>query len=185
MGLHGSLLGRGLGLSFCAAVDPREKDEHPGGGLEASMQLRAILSVAVGVWIVVLVVVLALCRAAKESDDAMDRALANEIGTGRDAEVARPPSARRQLRTLSLEQAAILLDVNPDGLLAWEARYGFPASSPSERRYNQSDVLALRDALEDGLSIASAVIRARERTKRRPAVIASQPVEHRDGGLAS
>jgi hypothetical protein len=50
--------------------------------------------------------------------------------------------------------------------------------------YNQPEVLALRDGLEHGLSIASAVDRARE-TKRRRVASAAQLVDHRDGGLAS
>ena len=148
------------------------------------MQLEVILSVAMGVWIAVVLLVVSLCRAAKRSDGVMDMALANAIAAGRDAEVSRPPSSQRSLRTLSLDHAATLLDVNPETLLAWEARYGFPTSGPSEPRYNQSEVLALRDSLGDGLSIASAVIRARE-TKRRRAAATAQLLDHRDGGLAS
>lgn len=150
------------------------------------MQLELVLSVALGLWIAVMLVAVSLCRAAKRSDDAMDAALAIAIAAGHDAELTRPPSCERSLRTLSLDHAATLLEVSPETLLAWEARYGFPTSSPSsDARYNQSDVLALRASLEDEVSVASAVIRARERTVRRRPATAAELVEHRDGGLAS
>jgi hypothetical protein len=148
------------------------------------MRFEVILSVAVGAWTALLLLVVALCAAAKRSDEAMDTALASATAAGREAEVTRPPSSERPLRTLSLGSAAALLDVNPETLLAWEARYGFPTSSPSEPRYNQSEVLALRDGLDEGLSIASAVSRARE-TKRRRRAVATEVLDHRDGGLAS
>ena len=156
----------------------------PGNRLEAFMQLKVIVLVAVGLWFAVVVMVVSLCLTARRSDEAMDTALAEANARTPDAEVARPPF-ERALRTLSLEHAAILLDVRPETLLAWEARYGFPTSSSTEGRYSRSEMLALRDSLECGLSIASAVIRAREQTRRRRTAIAAQAVEHRDGGLAS
>jgi hypothetical protein len=142
------------------------------------MRLEVLLSVAIGLWIAVILVVLSLCRAAKQGDEAMDAALA---GTS-DTEITRLPAPERSLRTLSLDEAASLLDVSPNTLLAWDERYGFPTSSASASQYSEFEVLALRDSLNDGLSIASAVIRARDRIKRRrsPGL-----VEHRDGGLAS
>jgi DNA-binding XRE family transcriptional regulator len=79
-------------------------------------------------------------------------------------------STARSLRTLDLDQAAMLLGVSPQTLLAWEARYSFPTSSPSESRYNESEVLALRDSLREGASIAGAVARARKKINRRPPV---------------
>jgi hypothetical protein len=91
-----------------------------------------------------------------------------------DGEITSGASVDRPLRALDLDQAARLLGVTPERLLAWEARYGFPTSSASERRYNESEVLALRDCLRDAPSIASAAARAREKIGRR-----------RDGGLAS
>jgi hypothetical protein len=91
----------------------------------------------------------------------------------------------RQLRTLDLDHAALLLGVAPQTLLAWEARYGFPASPPSTHRYSESEVLALRDSLEEGASIAWAVSRAREKINRRAAHRAVGPHHHREGGLRS
>jgi hypothetical protein len=134
-----------------------------------------IVLVAVGFWIVLAFLVISLCRGAKRSDDAMDAALARAI-------TSRP--ADQTLRTLDLNHAAALLGVGPETLLAWEARYGFPTSSTSDRRYNRSEVLALRDSIPDAVSIAAAVARARQRCHRRrrsPAWAA----DHRDGGLAS
>ncbi|HUA47014.1 MAG TPA: hypothetical protein VMA77_17405 [Solirubrobacteraceae bacterium] len=86
---------------------------------------------------------------------------------------------------MSLDRAATLLGVTPHTVLEWDARYGFPTSSSLERRYNQAEVLALRDSLEDGLSIASAVTRARERSRHRRTATVARLVDHRDGGLAS
>lgn len=148
------------------------------------MPLELILLVAIGAWIAILLLVVSLCRAAKQGDDTMHSA-ANAIATARDPEITRSPSSELRLRTLSLDNAATLLGVSPETLLAWDARYGFPTSSTSERRYNQAEVLALRASLEDGLSISSAVVHARERTRRRRAATAARLAEHRDGGLAS
>lgn len=76
-------------------------------------------------------------------------------------------TAARPLRSLDLDAAARLLDVSPQTLLAWEARYRFPSSSRSDARYSESEVLALRDSLCEGASIAWAVTRARDKLKRR------------------
>jgi hypothetical protein len=146
------------------------------------MQLKIILSVAIGGWVAAVLLVVSLCRAAKRSDEAMERAVAEAmeravaeaIAAGRSPEIAHAPPLERPLRSLGLEHAAALLGVSGDTLLAWHARYGFPTSSPAEPHYSQSEVLALRDSLEDGLSIASAVSRARQRTKRRRAITASR-----------
>lgn len=143
------------------------------------MQLELILLVAIGLWVAVLLVVISLCRAAKWGDETMESA------TARDPELTRSPSSELRLRTLSLDNAATLLGVSPETLVAWEERYGFPSSSTSERRYHQAEVLALRACLENGLSISSAMIRAREKTRRRRAATAARLAEHRDGGLAS
>ncbi|MFZ0974283.1 MAG: hypothetical protein WAN22_18785, partial [Solirubrobacteraceae bacterium] len=95
-------------------------------------------------------------------------------------------SPERTLRTLDLEQAARLLDVSLETLLTWEQRFGFPSSTPAEPRYSQSEVLALRDSLDDGASIASAVAMARELIRRRRAPLPGGLFDHhRDGGLAS
>jgi hypothetical protein len=143
------------------------------------MPLEIALALAAGVWIAVLLFVVSICAAAKWSDDAMDMALASAV------EVARAESQERVLRTLSLGDAASLLGIDPDTLLAWEARYGFPTSSPSELRYNRSEVLALRDGLRDGVSIASAVARARAQMRRRRATATAPLGDRRGGGLAS
>jgi transposase-like protein len=149
------------------------------------MPLENILSLAIGVWSAMLLLVLSLCRAAKQSDDAMDVALANAIAADGGAEIMRLSSTERSLRSLTVDDAANLLGVSPHTLRVWEGRYGFPTSSPSEALYNQSEVLALRDSLEDGVSITSAVIHARAHNRRRRTAAAAHAVEHRDDGLAS
>jgi hypothetical protein len=153
--------------------------------LEAQVWLEIIVAVGAGMWVAVLLAVIALCRAAKRSDEAMDAALAREITAGADAETTRSPTTALSLQTLDLDQAATLLGVTPQILLAWEARYGFPTSSRSDRRYDQSEVLALRDSLRAGLSIASAVTQVLEKTNHRQAPTTARPVDHRDSGLAS
>jgi hypothetical protein len=139
--------------------------------------LEMIVLAAIGTWIAMMLLVISLCRVAKSSDDAMDSALARAITKSRPAD--------RRLRTLDLSQAAALLGVAPETLLAWEARYGFPTSSPSERRYSEYEVLALRDSISDGASIAAAIARARERTRRRRTPSGAWVADRRDGGLAS
>jgi hypothetical protein len=145
------------------------------------LQFQTVLSVAVGGWIAFVLMVLSMCRAAKRSDEAMDVTMA----AGHGSEMAHAPPAERPLRGLGLDHAATLLGVSPRTLLAWQARYGFPTSNRSEPRYSQSEVLALRDSLAHGLSIASAVNRARQQTKRRRGPSTTAPFGHRDGGLAS
>lgn len=140
------------------------------------MWLAVAVVVAVGLWVAAMAVVLSLCRAAKRGDKAMDAAVA--------AELARWPEGR-PLRTLSLDDAAAVLGVTRETVLAWGAYYGFPTPSPSEGRYSHTELLALRASLADGLSVASAVSRAREQTKRRRPAHATRMVDHRDGGLAS
>jgi hypothetical protein len=149
------------------------------------MSLEIFVSVAVAVWVAVTLVVVSLCRAAKAGDHAMDTVLADVIAAEDNAECTLSSSGDRPLRTLSLDAAAAILGVEPHTVLAWETRYGFPTSSPDEGRYNRGEVLALRDTLEDGVSIASAVSRARARTKRRRATSIEQAADRRDGGLAS
>ncbi len=73
---------------------------------------------------------------------------------GHDTEIPNAARAERHPRSLDLYHAAALLGVSPETVVAWEERYGFPSSGRSVRRYSQSEVLALRDSLEDGLSIA-------------------------------
>ncbi|MDX6656903.1 MAG: MerR family transcriptional regulator, light-induced transcriptional regulator [Solirubrobacteraceae bacterium] len=69
------------------------------------------------------------------------------------------------MRTLKTSEAASLLNVSPNTLRAWERRFGYPhpQRSPGKHRlYTHGEVAALRDALQEGLSISSAVSRARE-----------------------
>jgi DNA-binding transcriptional MerR regulator len=69
------------------------------------------------------------------------------------------------MRYLKTSEAAVLLNVSPNTLRAWERRFGFPKPqrSPGKHRlFTHGEVAALRDALQEGLSISSAVSRARE-----------------------
>jgi hypothetical protein len=66
---------------------------------------------------------------------------------------------------LKTSEAATLLNVSPNTLRQWEARFGFPKPQRSpgrHRMYMHCEIAALRAALYDGLSISSAVSRARE-----------------------
>jgi len=69
------------------------------------------------------------------------------------------------MRYLKTSEAAALLNVSPNTLRAWERRFGFPKPqrSPGRHRlFTHGEIAALRDALQEGLSISSAVSRARE-----------------------
>jgi DNA-binding transcriptional MerR regulator len=69
------------------------------------------------------------------------------------------------LRTLKTSEAAAVLNVSPNTLRAWERRFGYPKPqrSPGKHRlYTHGEIAALRDALQEGLSISSAISRARE-----------------------
>jgi MerR family transcriptional regulator, light-induced transcriptional regulator len=69
------------------------------------------------------------------------------------------------VRFLKTSEAATLLNVSPNTLRAWERRFGYPKPqrSPGKHRlYTHGEIAALRDALQEGLSISSAVSRARE-----------------------
>lgn len=69
------------------------------------------------------------------------------------------------MRYLKTSEAAALLNVSPNTLRAWERRFGFPKPQRSRgkhRLFTYGEVAALRDALQEGLSISSAVSRARE-----------------------
>lgn len=148
------------------------------------MGLEIVVWVALGAWVAVLLLAISLCRMAKRGDEAMGPVIARP-DTHNETRRSRSPSPGTPLRTLDLDHAAALLDVRPEMLLAWEVRYGFPSSSRSESRYNESEVLALRESLGHSPSIPSAVSEARERIRRRRAPAAGGLVDHRDGGLAS
>jgi hypothetical protein len=139
--------------------------------------MKIVVLFACGIWIIVVFLVMSLCRAAQGADEAMDAALGQAP--------TESPLSDQTLRTLDLRHAAALLGVSPETLLTWEARYGFPTSSASDRRYNQSEVLALRGSIADGVSIAGAVAHARQRSKRRPTSTHAGKADHRGGGLAS
>lgn len=69
------------------------------------------------------------------------------------------------MRYLKTSEAATLLNVSPNTLRAWERRFGYPKPqrSPGKHRlYTHGEIAALKDALQEGLSISSAVSRARE-----------------------
>jgi DNA-binding transcriptional MerR regulator len=69
------------------------------------------------------------------------------------------------MRYLKTSEAAALLNVSPNTLRAWEHRFGFPKPrrSPGKHRlFTYGEIAALRDALQDGLSISSAISRAQE-----------------------
>src|SRR5205823_4165596 len=75
------------------------------------------------------------------------------------------PERVRGMRYLKTSEAAALLNVSPNTLRAWENRFGFPKPerSPGKHRlFNYGEIVSLRDALQDGLSISSAISRAKE-----------------------
>ena len=89
-----------------------------GGGVGG---MKITVLVTVGFWIVMVVLVISICRAAKCGDEAMDAVSAQAL--------MESPSTDQTLRTLDPSHAATLLGVSFETLLAWEARYGFPTSS--------------------------------------------------------
>jgi MerR HTH family regulatory protein len=69
-----------------------------------------------------------------------------------------------EMSDLLLDEAAAVLCVSPETLRAWEQRFGYPHSivrAAGQRCYAHSEVIALRDSLEAGLSIVSAINTAR------------------------
>ena len=75
---------------------------------------------------------------------------------------ARTQSAQREMdaRTYTTAEAAAALSVSTSTLRAWERKFGFPRllrSTGNRRRYPQADIISLRDALREGLSVESAI----------------------------
>jgi MerR family transcriptional regulator, light-induced transcriptional regulator len=71
------------------------------------------------------------------------------------------------MRTLRTSEAAAYLNVSPNTLRAWEQRFGFPLPqrSPGRHRlYSFAELMALREALSNGLAVSSAVSAARDAT---------------------
>lgn len=69
------------------------------------------------------------------------------------------------MRTLKTSEAAAMLNVGANTLRAWERRFGYPKpqrTTGGHRVFVYGEIASLRDALRDGLSISSAVSRARE-----------------------
>lgn len=69
------------------------------------------------------------------------------------------------MRTLKTSEAATLLSVSPSTLRAWERRFGYPRpqrSAGQHRLYTHGEIVALGNALRQGLSIQSAISRVRE-----------------------
>lgn len=76
------------------------------------------------------------------------------------------PSADRETAVhLTTSDAARLLGVEPSLLRSWDRRYGFPSSRPGgrerRRQFVFNELVALREALESGLSVTAAVHEAR------------------------
>jgi DNA-binding transcriptional MerR regulator len=96
------------------------------------------------------------------------------------------------MRYLKTSEAATLLNVSPNTLRAWERRFGFPKPqrSPGRHRlFTHGEVASLRDALQEGLSISSAVSRAREGlatdTNSLTGALVSYESERADGAMES
>lgn len=65
---------------------------------------------------------------------------------------------------MKTSEAAAALNVSATALRAWEVRYGFPVPARTlgrHRIYERGEILALRRALDEGLSVSSAVEKVR------------------------
>src|SRR3954469_16617027 len=94
------------------------------------------------------------------------------------------------MRTLKTSEAAAMLNVSANTLRAWERRFDYPKpqrTAGKHRVYVFGEVAALRDALRDGLSISSAVSRARESLRSDTHILvgalASFELERADGAM--
>ena len=66
--------------------------------------------------------------------------------------------------TLTINEAATVLNVSADTLRLWEERYGFPAPArtPDGRDgYDRDQMIGLRDALQNSRSVTHAVAQVR------------------------
>ena len=73
-------------------------------------------------------------------------------------------SARKVGCEVTADAAAALLGTSPTTLSLWEERFGYPvpvSSGDGQRLYPDEMMIALRDALDSELSIASAITQAR------------------------
>ena len=73
-------------------------------------------------------------------------------------------SARKVGYEVTPDAAAALLGTSPTILSLWEERFGYPVpvrSGDGQRLYPDEMMIALRDALDRELSIASAITQAR------------------------
>ena len=89
-----------------------------------------------------------------------------QIRGGRPGLSTGPSYCASAVRTLKTSEAASFLNVSPNTLRAWERRFGYPTPMRTEgkhRLYTHGEIAALRDALKEGLSISSAISRAREK----------------------
>jgi DNA-binding transcriptional MerR regulator len=69
------------------------------------------------------------------------------------------------MRTLKTREAANLLRVSPNTLRTWERKFGYPrplSAAGRHRSYNYAEIVALREALRRGLSVASAISAVQE-----------------------
>lgn len=68
------------------------------------------------------------------------------------------------VKTLKTNEAAAILNVSTNTIRSWERRYGFPKTTrtPGNHRiYKHAEIIALRDAIRSGLSVASAISQVR------------------------
>jgi hypothetical protein len=148
------------------------------------MVLAVALMIGAGAWSVVLVLVVSLCKCAKAGDRALDhqstgyllgidlsthrRPTRAPVGAGPETAAPPLPGGEERGQMLDIAEAAGALGVEPEVLVAWEARYGYPACGLSANgrglSYAQLEISALAVALRAGLSIASAIATARATT---------------------
>ena len=73
--------------------------------------------------------------------------------------------------TLTINEAATVLNVSAETLRLWEQRYGFPVPARTPDgcdEYDRDQMIGLRNALQDSRSITHAVAEARATRSRAP-----------------